>query len=283
MGQRHQIFIRIHNPLNNPEVIKDLCTFDKKQKALKHAKAVFGEKKTSILAFHNQWLYGMSAAATCANIMREVYKSDRPEHIFSKELDRLPYPVNYTHTSNDEDKVDGYFQLIQTLLFNLFDTDFAAHGSRYGLERVINLVDECYDRKTGKFDKRWDIRSDFRRGDNNDGITIIDLVNKKYCFMNIFDERDEKNNGVYYLTPLTPASAEEYVNAYYPVERERVSEYDIERCKKDEEKIKEMLDNRKENLNFVKEVFSKYEVLSLDEVKKICPAIYRVKKVKENK
>jgi hypothetical protein len=200
-------------------------------------------------------------------------------HILSKELEGLPYPKDYT---GDKDKVDGYFELIESLFFNLFDVDFASHGSRYGLERVANLVDECYDRKTGKFDSKYDIRKDFRRGDNNDGIMIVDAVNKKYCFMNIFEDRDEDEKyNVYRLKPLTPSTAGEYVDAYYPTGK--LDDYDLEKCKGDEEKVQKLLKEHQRKVSFVNKVFSKYELLSLDEIKKMFPAVYRIKKVKETK
>ena len=113
MGQRLQCYIQVHNPLNNKELVENL-----KEKEIKHAYAIFGKKKTSVLAFHHQWLYGMTAAAICANIMREVVKSDNPHHILSKDLDSLPYPKTW---DKDTDNVDGYFEVIQALLFVQFD------------------------------------------------------------------------------------------------------------------------------------------------------------------
>jgi hypothetical protein len=212
--------------------------------------------------------------------MREVYKSKSLQHIISKELESLPYPKNYTE---DRDKVDGYFEIIEALFFNLLDVDFAAHGSRYGVERVSNLVDDLYDRKTGRFDKRWDIRKDFRLGDNNDGIMIVDAVNKKYCFMNIFeyDREDEKSECVRALPSMVPVTAGEYVNAYYPTVKEGLHNSTME--KKSEIEIQEILKGNQKRVNYVNKVFSKYELLSLDEVKKMFPAVYRIKKVKETK
>ena len=275
MGQRFQIFVNVHNPLNSENVRETL-----RGDVLKHAEVVFGNKKTSMIAYHNQWLFGMSAAATCANIMREVYKSKNPIHILSKEIDNLPYPKNYT---GDRDRVDGYFDIIEHLFFNLLDLNFANYGARYGLERVHNLVEECYDRKTGKFDSRYDIRKDFRNGDNNDGIMIVDAVNKKYCFMNIFahSEEDERDENVWALPSMVPVSARAYVNAYYPTTKEKLNDNTIEG--KAEKEIQSILKDNLKSVNFVNRVFSKYELLSLDDIKKMFPAVYRIKKAVESK
>ena len=54
--------------------------------------------------------------------------------------------------------------------------------------------------------------ADPRLGDNNDGITVIDLRDPKsvgYCFM-FFDRPDRS------VAPLTPLTAKQYVEAYYP-------------------------------------------------------------------
>lgn len=280
MGQRFQIFVNVHNPLNNESVREDL-----KGDVLKHAEVVFGNKKTSMLAYHNQWLYGMSAAATCANIMHEVDKSKNPVHILSKDFDRIPYPKNYT---GDNDKVDGYFEIIEHLFFNLLDLKFANYGARYGMEKVHNLVDELYNRETGEFDSKYDIKKDFRRGDNNDGIMIVDAVNKKYCFMNIFDynkgEDDDKSECVRALLSMVPVTAGEYVNAYYPTTKEKLHDSTME--EKTEKEIQTLLKDNQRRVNFVNKAFSKYELLSLDEIKKMFPAVYRkprTKKVAESK
>jgi hypothetical protein len=270
MGQRHQIYVRIHNPLKNKSVVEDLKSFDSKGAQLKHAQKVFGTKKTSVLAFHHQWLFGMSAAAVCNNILREVDKSSSPVHILSKEIERLPYPSNY---NGEKDKVDGFMEVVEALLFNQFDTEFAEQGARYGIERVCDLVDEQFDRKKGTMDiKRGDYRTDFTLGDNNDGITIIDVVEKKYCFMNI----GFGDSTVMTLPALVPIPAEKYVNAYYATQKAKLGEYYIEDvCKNDETKIQELLQENKESVKFVKEKFAKRTLFTLDELKKIFPKVYK--------
>lgn len=58
------------------------------------------------------------------------------------------------------------------------------------------------------------MKYDFTAGDNNDGITILDLVENKYCFMNI-DTKRRNSYDVRMLPMLKPATAREYVAAYY--------------------------------------------------------------------
>jgi hypothetical protein len=265
MGQRHQIFIKIHNPLKNKEVVRDLKAFDTKGVIMKQAKKVFGSGKTSILPYHHQWLFGMTAAAVCHNIMSEVLKSDNPIHILSKEIKELPYPVNF----NDKTKVDGFLDVIDRIINTQLNLEFSENGARYGIEKAFSIINDAYDYKTGKYEgKESDIRFDFRLGDNNDGITIIDVVNKKYCFMNIGcgDSR------VMRLKPLIPISASDYVKAYYPISNSVLDEDDD---KMSAEEIKE----NKEIVNFVKKQFKNFSLLSIEEVKEMFPRVYEENKV----
>lgn len=270
MGQRFQVYIRIHNPLKNKSIVEDLSRFNQDGSILKQAKRLFGNKKTSILAFHHQWLYGVTAAAICANIMREVtiQRTKSSAHILSTERDEFPYPVDYT---GDKTKVDGYMEVVKAIFFNQFNAEFAEHGARYGIERVIDLSKDCFD-KNGKYDKRYDCRVDFRGGDNNDGIMIIDAIKNKYCFIHrIYGD----------VKTLVPISAEKYVKTYRPTEKSKLMRENDER---DEDKIQEMLKDNRETAAFVKEAFSNFNLLTLDDVKEIFPAVYKVEeKVAEKK
>ena len=173
MGQKLQCYIKIHNPLKNKEVVESL---NKSNAVLSHAKAVFKNSKYSILAFHHQWLYGATAAAICINILRKLEGIENPYHILSKNREAFPYPKYYT---SDEDNVDGFIQTVQALFFQQFDVEMCNHNARYGVESTISLcMSSC--------------SKDFRDGDNNDGIMIIDAVEKKYCFMNIFNGQNKR-------------------------------------------------------------------------------------------
>jgi hypothetical protein len=132
------------------------------------------------------------------------------------------------------------------------------------------LVEECFDKKTGKFETRFDCRVDFTRGDNNDGIMIIDATTKKYCFIREI-----------YTDVIKPVSASVYVRGYRPTSISKLGSYEKERCGKDATKIQELLEEHKDICNFVKEQFKVFKVLSLNEVKELFPAMFQSKEVKE--
>jgi hypothetical protein len=264
MGQRHQIYIRIHNPLKNKEVVKDLNRFANSEEIMKQAKKVFGSGKTSILPYHHQWLFGMTAAAVCHNIMTEVLKSDSPYHILSKDIDELPYPANQS-SSDNQTKVDGFLNIVDRIINTQLNIEFAENGSRYGIQRAFSIINDAFDYETGKYEgKRSDCRFDFRMGDNNDGITIIDVVNKKYCFLNI----GFGDSTVSKLSPFIPTSAVDYVKAYYPISNENLDEDDEPTTEK------EIAENI-EILSFVEKQFSNLELLSFNEVAEIFPLVYK--------
>jgi hypothetical protein len=268
MGQRHQIFLKIHNPLKNKEVLDDISL---RKEVFKHAKKVFGDNDTSILPYHNQWLYGMSAAAVCFNIMEQVEKSKSPYHILSKEIDELPYPVDY---SGDKDKVDGFLEVVDRIINTQFNIEFAEAGSRYGIEKSFSLINQYFD-KEGNYDKGSDIRLNFRLGDNNDGIMIIDVVNKKYCFIRDIYVKPSK---------IKVIDAAKYVNLYYATTRKKLGEYYVENvCGNDETKIKKLLETNTKKVEFVKKMFANFNVLSPEEVKEIFPLAFEEKTKVETK
>jgi hypothetical protein len=275
MGQRHQIYIRIPNPMKNKEFAKDMKCYDSDGKQFAHAKRFFGSGETSILAFHHQWLYGMTAAAVCYKIMQEAIRSDHPLHIFSKEIANCPDLVHYTR---DKDKVDGYKDLVQAILFIQDNLQFAENGARYGIQNAFFTNEECYNEKGEK--DFGDCREDFRIGDNNDGIMIIDCITKKYCFMNIgFGDSTVKK-----LPPLVPVSAGRYVRAYYPTTGKSLGSYTKkEECENDQIKIQKRLENNNKKVEFVIEQFKMFKVLSLKEVAEIFPTVYADEKEKVEK
>ena len=253
MGQRHQLYLIIHNPLKNEEALKEITDFDNEGKQLAHARKVFGNKKISVLPFHHQWLFGLTAAAVCSNIMKEVLRSNSSKHMFSKEFSRIPHGRN-----SQTDRIDAFIKMFETVINCQFDTDFADLGARYGVEDAFSISGEGCE-------------NDFRNGDNNDGITIIDTINKKYCFMNngCGDSKMDK------LPELIPVSAEQYVEIYYATTKKYLSEYYLEDvCGNDAKKIKELLEENKEVVAFTKKAFANFTLLSLDEVKKLFPKVY---------
>lgn len=57
----------------------------------------------------------------------------------------------------------------------------------------------------------------FDQGDNNDGVTIIDTLTGRYCFLNIeAQSTDEDDTNATRLPSMVPQTAEQYVRTYYP-------------------------------------------------------------------
>lgn len=111
-----------------------------------------------------------------------------------------------------------------------------------------------------------EMRLNFDGGDNNDGITIIDTVSGKYCFMIINDYQCEENG----RKPYEILSAVEYArDFYYPVDIKKCSEYDKEIFKG--EKLDAELFRRKKNLEIIEKSFEDFPVLTTKELLKIWP------------
>jgi hypothetical protein len=190
MGQRHQAFIKVVNPV---KLKRNYASKEDKAKARK----IFGSGKYTMLAIHHQWLYGRSA----------IYNIN---HIFN-----ITENMNeYTNPFSDGYAFESLENYIRDIMMLLQVQTNPKHPRGTGIERMVFLNSDCIDEK-GKYDNRWDMRLDFTMGDNNDGISIIDSVERKYCLMNICEQEVGSNN-VYELSKLEPSSAIQYVNAYYP-------------------------------------------------------------------
>jgi hypothetical protein len=272
MGQRFQIFIKILNPLKKEGFVKEVNFFDSKGENLKRAKQIFGEKKHSVIVYHNQWLYGLTAVAILTNLMEEVMKASGTFHPLSKDYEKLQYP-----TDRNKPKPDGFLNTL-TPLFNFQkDLRIAEMVGRYGEQGSWFIGDECYDENGKK--KYGDIREDCTMGDNNDGIMIVDAVEKKYCFMNI-NNHEKDCQSASELPSMKPVSAVKYATVYYPVVREKLGKYTIfEKCKGDEKEIQEVLEGNNDVVTLAKEMTEKFEVLSLKEVAGIFPKNFKKKVV----
>ncbi len=184
MGQRHQVFIRIKNP------IKGSRTFwsdeDKKR-----GRKLFGNGNYTTLAFHHQWLYGRSAVVNIQSIIE-----------FTDNMSEYTNPLHEGYMSNS---LDDY---INTITMVLSVQKHPMHPRGYGIERFHFLNDD---------DTDYNIKDNFTWGDNNDGVTLIDIEKRTYCLVNIFDY-DKEYGSVYSLPSMQPSSALDYINAYYPDE-----------------------------------------------------------------
>lgn len=199
MGQRHQFFIKVNNPLKYERL-----RFSKEDR--KKAKAMFGNRKYTILAFHHQWLYGHSAVVNLLNMFMWTKEDTMSEY-------HNPFSKGFTNFGNSdlEDYIKGITDMV-TMQPSLL------HPRGLGFENIIFLnVSEP------------EMREHFDWGDNNDGITIIDTITRKYCFMNIYDQDLEEKHGIYTLPSQVPVSALAYMKAYYGETVETINPYYTEK------------------------------------------------------
>lgn len=221
MGQRHQIFLKVNNPL---KMKRNYFSKEEKSKARK----IFGSGNHTILAIHHQWLYGRSAVFNIKHI-----------------LDITENMNEYTNPFSDNYSFNGLDDYIKDVMMLLQVQTNPLHPRGTGIERMIFLNSECID-ENGKYDKHWDIRLNFTFGDNNDGVSIIDTIERKYCLINIHSQ-EIGDTSVSNLPSMIPSSAEDYVHSYYP----------------DEDQVRD-------NILCCNQL-KKYNILSLKEVSKLFP------------
>ena len=270
MGQRHQVFIKTNNPnygKKNEKAtiggwVKDKFTLDPRtQKAL-------GGRKHTVLAYHHQWLYGRSAAFIAHKLMALALSFKKDGTYESDYNHPLAPKFNKTFTMVLE-KAGEFFKYYMGII-----TPGENFPRGVGFENFIFLnPDEPV------------MRERFDHGDNNDGITIVDMIEKKYCLMNIYDhnyaDEGDVSENVDDLPHLTPVSAVDYAKAYYPTEKNKLSKYTREeKCKGDPKKIQELLHDNRGHIIEIELMFEGMEVLSLDEVKAIFPKVFEEKTVK---
>jgi len=133
-------------------------------------------KPVTTIGIHHQWLYGQTALIMLKNFMT-----------FWENTKDDKYSPFVKWRSSD----------VQGILNGIYSIDYVRgyYHSVHQLEAGCCL--------------------DPRLGDNNDGITIIDVTgeNPEYCFMAICGLEGDKSCAVKDLIPL---SAHQYVSAYYP-------------------------------------------------------------------
>lgn len=232
MGQRHQFFLITPNPI-----------FGVKEKELKNKnlKKIFGKKETSVLAFHHQWLYGNTAAVNVLKVLDFISNFKFTEHsnyhnLFNKEF------INNNLIYSADDPYSEWLKRV-TFFMELFNHPAInkLKLGRNGVERIHFLNEE-----------QPEMMEKFDQGDNNDGISIIDTINSKYCFMIINDFQTEniKKNDLLYQ----PLSAYEYVKIfYYP----------------------------KQKHNELQKMFKPYEVMTKDEIATYWPNYKKINQLIE--
>lgn len=251
MGQRHQIFVKVANPIKH--VYKENVT--------PQMKKVFGTGNTTILPFHNQWLYGRTALAHALNILVHASQLEREQKIDAKAYGGYNNPFSVNFLKQKFDKMDKWINTIEFIMNYIPKaTDFNEAG----------LLSSFY---IGEMD--YGIQNDFRMGDNNDGITIIDAIENKYCFMNISDygKDNELRHSASDLPYLVPCSAHDYVKCYYGETVKTTNEYHFERAiERGFTKKQTIASHKKLNSVLVKQ-FSDFTLLTSDEVATMFPMI----------
>ncbi len=259
MGQRHQIFIRIANP------IKHMRGLGNKDTKLASLKKQLGNGDTCILAFHHQWLYGRSALANAVRILKFGSQFTTKQKLTKDGYEQAPFLPNYMQWYVDELR-----EVTDALAFIMNYQATDEPWLKAGLNRGCFYIGET----------DGNINHDFTMGDNNDGITIIDLVNNKYCFMNPFESYSTEDGELHHsasdLPTLKPCSAHDYVDCYYGEKLDTCNPYYL-KDKTAEEQAKIIEDNIKTNAMLVKR-FKKFKILTLAEIDKMFPKMKLLKK-----
>jgi len=248
MGQRHQVFIRTNNPnYARGEGFNRMLRNDGR------TNAALGKGKFTVLAYHHQWLYGRSAAFNAHKMMQlaqafKGHEEDRYRHPMAIRFEFWTYATKV-------EEIGEYYKYYMGIIS---DSKFP-RGIGYENFIFLNPDDP-------------QMREHFDAGDNNDGITIIDMVNKKYCLMNIYENDDQVHQDVRDLPQLKPVSAVDYVRAYYPDKVEGFNDYvKKSRFGNDSKKMYDATLENKKILREIEKMFEGMEVMTLEEVKEIFP------------
>ncbi|KAJ4182060.1 hypothetical protein NW767_013953 [Fusarium falciforme] len=136
-----------------------------------------GKHYRSLAAVHHQWLYGVSALRSCLRLLR-IFSDPGNCLALKHELDLLaaffkdkPPPPSEPEEYRDAESTTCPFPFITTCL----------------------AIGASYDSKTGQVQAIHELRYDmgYDQGDNNDGITVIDITDLdhvRYCFVNFGSE-----------------------------------------------------------------------------------------------
>ena len=260
MGQRHQIFLNVPNP------ILQFPAWELKKNGLRaKLEKQFGTAETCIVAFHSQWLYGYSALDTALQALTFAAQFTKKAKTDTKSWGPYNTPITPKGIETNFQTIEKWIAALETIL-NFRPVKTAYREAGFDSSFYIGEMDEG-------------INFDFTRGDNNDGITIIDMINNKYCFMNINGKPDKKDsrNSASDLPYLRPSNAHAYVAAYYGETTETANEYHIKRggeLKPAMTPQQVVERHAKDNAKLVKKL-SKFEVLTMDEVKALFPRKYR--------
>jgi hypothetical protein len=162
--------------------------------------AKIANRYRGLAVFHHQWLYGAAALKRCLGLLA----------IFSASPNRLPIQQELAAARR-------------------YDEDFWTKPRSYNESEVpFPFISTClllgasFDAKEGNnatlilepFNMAFD------GGDNNDGITVIDITNLshvRYCFI-IWDKHYDRGEEQLSVPRMTPLSGPTYLGAYYDAE-----------------------------------------------------------------
>lgn len=184
-------------------------------------------KKSNIVALHNHWLFGVLAGQQLLQFLS----------YFEKGIEAY----NDSFILHKEGGYKGNPELLSASLYSL-------------------------NTSTGYFEQTlimgYDMAHNPHLGDNDTGITIIDLRESvpKYCFMFLFSDDNNISN---YLTPL---SAKEYMNNFY-------GEHVLLKKSYWKNNLKQFEDS-KVQMEFLNKDLDRFEVLSLSDVQTLFPLIF---------
>jgi hypothetical protein len=206
------------------------------------------------IGIHHQWLWGRTAARSLANLLKFV--ANQGEYgPFTSNGGRDAMSALEAIYSVDVDS--GYFHSVHPL----WKWDNESKGPKVGVH------DECC--------------ADPTLGDNNNGITVIDLSGEKpkYCFMSVghlecLGEGQENN-----YTNFKPIDIDQWMTLHYPTYKDGET-CGCETCTK-EPKYKKGHDKaikaNGEACRALVDFISKFEVLTKAEIKRIFPKLKGVR------
>lgn len=256
MGQRSQILVRVPNPVKH----LTFATQAEKERAI----AMFGTDKTTFLSYHNQWCYGRSLVQQCLNLLNFAKNFTKKEILSKYGEYNIPYSiVGYNHKFRTIEKITSTIGFIMN--FRPENKDWL----KAGIGESFFVGGDVYD---------IELREDFTRGDNNDGVIIVDMINKKYCFVNPYSKDKERANSVRHLPKCKPFDAHSYVKCYYGETIKTTNPYHLEN--KTKEQQQEYVNQQiKINAELVKG-FEKFKVFTLEELDVLFPKMLLIKKNK---
>jgi hypothetical protein len=244
MGQRHQIFIKVANPTLN-----GINTKGYHETELEKA---FGKEETTILAYHNNWLFGRSALQNALNVLQHASQFT-PKQKLGQGFGGTQSPLCARYA--EQRTIDSLVTAIGFIMgYNPKNLGFLNAG--LSDSTFLNVREPA-------------TRTDFTLGDNNDGITVIDAIENKYCFMNIYKSGKTLEFNVTDLPTLVPANALDYVRAYYGETEETCNPYymgDLTETEKTEKLAEFAAQNKLQA-----EQFEPYGLLSVDELSAMFP------------